>query len=155
MNYLDFFLVKQWMDKIILGTQLFTGLFMVGLIWVVQIVIYPMFADVPESAFPNYEQRHAQSITWIVMPVMLLELITLGLLVMNGYPGVPSWIWWASAGLLAITWGITFLISVPCHGVLTGGFDAEVHRRLVSTNWIRTFAWTVKGGLILWGVLGS
>jgi hypothetical protein len=30
------------------------------------------------------------------------------------------------------------------------GWDDDVHRRLVSTNWIRTIGWTLRLGLVTW-----
>jgi len=38
---------------------------------------------------------------------------------------------------------------VPLHGRLARGFDAIAHRRLVSTNWVRTGGWSVRGVLAL------
>jgi hypothetical protein len=59
---------------------------------------------------------------------------------------------WAGAGLVALLWGVTFLVSVPCHAVLSQGFDASAHARLVDTNWIRTAAWTARAALAGWMV---
>jgi peroxiredoxin Q/BCP len=50
----------------------------------------------------------------------------------------------------------TAWIQVPCHSELSQRFDAVVHQRLVTSNWIRTVAWTVRGLLTLgmaWSVL--
>ncbi len=55
-------------------------------------------------------------------------------------------------GLMAVSYGVTAFVSVPLHERLTPSFDAEAHRRLVSTNWWRTAAWTLRGlvlGLLL------
>ena len=49
---------------------------MVGLIWFVQIVHYPLFAQVGRDEFPLYERRHKAWTTWIVAPLMLTELLT-------------------------------------------------------------------------------
>ena len=38
---------------------------------------------------------------------------------------------------------------MPLHGRLAQGFDAVAHRRLVSTNWVRTAGWSVRGLLAL------
>ena len=64
------------MLKFILLTQFASTLFMVGLIWFVQIVHYPLFAGVGADQFSQYEQQHQQLTTYVVMPVMLLELAT-------------------------------------------------------------------------------
>ena len=39
--------------------NLCASLFMTGVIWFVQIVHYPLFANVSRSAFAEYERRHA------------------------------------------------------------------------------------------------
>ena len=62
--------------KLILLAQVWATLFMVGLIWFVQVVHYPLFAHVGRTQFPEYERLHNQFTTWIVGPVMLLELTT-------------------------------------------------------------------------------
>ena len=46
---------------------------------------------------------------------------------------------------MAIAYGTTAFVSVPLHERLTATFDHDAHRRLVSTNWIRTGAWTTRG----------
>jgi hypothetical protein len=56
---------------------------------------------------------------------------------------------WTGLALVAAIWLSTAAIQVPCHAKLAAGFDAEVHARLVSSNWIRTVAWTARGLLAL------
>jgi hypothetical protein len=51
--------------------------------------------------------------------------------------------------LVLVAWGVTGLVSVPQHGVLAQGFDARSHRILVATNWLRTFAWSARGAMLL------
>ena len=50
--------------KLILLTQVFATLFMVGLIWFVQIVHYPLYANVGREQFPEYEALHNRMTTW-------------------------------------------------------------------------------------------
>jgi hypothetical protein len=59
----------------------------------------------------------------------------------------------AGLALLAVVWLSTALLQVPCHRRLERGFDGAVVRRLVSTNWIRTLAWTLRAMLALWLVV--
>ena len=40
--------------------------------------------------------------------------------------------------------GLHIFLSVPCHNALSRGKDETVIRRLVITNWPRTFLWTGK-----------
>ena len=71
--------------KSLLIAQLVSTLFMTGLIWCVQLVHYPLFARVGEGTFSAYEQDHQRRITWIVMPVMLVELAS-GVLLFSDSP---------------------------------------------------------------------
>jgi hypothetical protein len=125
---------------------------MTGLIWFVQVVHYPLFAAVGTEEFSAYEQRHTSLTTWVVAPPMLVEVATAVFLFWLRPPGVSVWQLWVGVVLLAAIWLSTFLLQVPCHETLSNGFDAGVHQRLVSTNWIRTAAWSLRGLLVLWMV---
>ncbi len=127
-----------------------SSLYMVGLIWFVQVVHYPLFASVGDLEFPAYEQRHTARTTWVVAPPMLIEGATAVLLIWLRPAGVPAWSVWSGLGLLGISWLSTALIQVPCHELLSKAFEPVVHRRLVSTNWLRTAAWSLHGVLVLW-----
>ena len=124
-------------------------LFMVGLIWIIQLVHYPLFDGVGTDGFTAYQQRHQAQITLIVGPVMLTELVTAILLMVNPPPGVGKPLILAGIGLLGLIWLSTAFIQVPCHERLVNGFDADTHRWLVQSNWIRTMGWTARGLLVL------
>ena len=81
---------------------------------------------------------------------MLVEAGTALLLFWFRPAGVSIWLVWAGVILLAGIWMSTALLQVPCHETLAKGFDADVHHRLVSTNWIWTVAWSLRGLLVLW-----
>jgi hypothetical protein len=53
------------------------------------------------------------------------------------------------AALIAVVWLSTAFVQVPYHRRLEQGFDAAAARALATSNWIRTFAWTARGGLVL------
>ena len=130
-------------------------LFMVGVIWTVQVVHYPLMADVGESEFPAYERRHMRLITLIVGPAMAVELGSALLLVAAKPGGVPEWSLWAGLGLVVALWLSTGLIQGPAHVRLARWRDPRLLRRLVNTNWARTAMWTARGVLSLcmlrWG----
>ena len=115
---------------------------LVGLIWVVQLVIYPAFALVGSERFQRYHEAHTRSITWVVAPLMLAELGTAGWLLHLGLRE-PAFLW----GLvpLGLNWLSTMLVQVPLHERLAQGFNAAAQQRLVMTNWWRTAAWTSRG----------
>lgn len=129
--------------------NLATTLFMVGVIWFVQIVHYPLFAQVATSNFSAYEQKHTRLTTRIVVLPMLFEATTALLLLWVPPAGMPIWQLWSGAALLAVTWISTFLVQVPCHKILSQGFDPIAHTRLVWSNWTRTVAWSLRGLLVI------
>jgi hypothetical protein len=119
---------------------------LVGLIWTIQMVHYPLFAQVGPEHFVAYHRRHTREITLVVGPLMLAELVTAALLVLEG--NRDPWLL-ASLPLLALIWISTGFVQIPLHNTLTSGFDAHAHRRLVSTNWWRTAAWSARGICIM------
>ena len=50
--------------------------------------------------------------------------------------------------LMGLAYGVTAFVSAPLHGRMSERFDARLHARLVSTNWIRTAAWSARGLLL-------
>ncbi|GAB5440413.1 MAG: hypothetical protein Fues2KO_07620 [Fuerstiella sp.] len=122
--------------------------FMVGLIWFVQIVHYPLFSSVGSDGFSAYEELHQRLTTWVVGPAMLIELAT-GLWLLRWSESLDSRIVWLGLMLIAVIWLCTAIASVPAHNALQQKFSQDAHRSLVSTNWIRTAAWSVRGILVL------
>lgn len=124
--------------------------FMCGVIWFVQLVHYPLFAQVGEAGFVQYEAAHTMRTSWVVMPPMLIELGTAAALLVWRPPGLGSAEVALGLGLVLLIWASTFFLQVPAHGALGRGFDPAVASRLVSTNWIRTVLWTLRAGLVIW-----
>lgn len=128
-------------------------LFMTGLIWFVQIVHYPLFASVGTAEFAAYSRSHQSLTTFVVGPPMLVEALTAVLLVSSRPASVPAWMPWTGLVLVGIIWLSTAALQVPAHARLAGGFDGATAAALVSTNWIRTIGWTLRGvlvSLMLW-----
>ena len=121
---------------------------MVGLIWLVQVVNYPLFATVPAREFTRYERRHVRRITFVVGPLMLAEALTGVVLLAVAHDGFPRAVAEIGALLLLVIWLSTAFLQVPLHGRLGEAYDARLHRRLVATNWLRTWAWTARGLLL-------
>lgn len=120
---------------------------MAGLIWFVQVVHYPMFSNVGDSHFAEYEAIHMRLTTKVVAPIMLPELLATIALLFIGLQDTHQAMAIACVALLVINWVSTACLQVPCHRTLSIGFDYAAHRRLVRTNWIRTSAWTIKSVL--------
>ena len=121
---------------------------MMGLIWFVQLVHYPLFAQVGEHTHILYHRIHIQWTTWAVGPAMLIELATdlfLCWAVQFEYGMVTF-----GFIMLMTVWLSTVLLQIPCHNRLALGFEVSVHRRLVLSNWIRTIAWSLRDIIALW-----
>lgn len=134
--------------KLILIIHVFSTLFMVGLIWFVQVVHYPLFANVGSEQFKTYEERHQRLTTWVVGPAMLVELAT-AVMLLKYLPTESTLLAWIGLGLVVLLWLSTALLSVPAHHSLTIAYSTAAYQKLVATNWIRTIAWTVRGILVL------
>lgn len=124
-------------------------LFMTGLIWLVQMVHYPLLSEVSPGAFGRYHAEHVRRIGPIVAPAMLAELVSAGGLVVAPPSGTPNWLALAGLTVAIMTWVVTAMVQVPLHHRLASGFDPVACRSLVRSNWIRTVLWSVHAGIVL------
>lgn len=139
-------------NSILLILNVAATLYMVGLIWFVQVVHFPLMGKVGEAGFKTYQDLHQKLTTWVAGPPMLIEAFTSVLLVL--FPPVPNAaLLLLGIALLFIIWVSTALLQVPCHSQLCRGFDEKVHKQLVLTNWLRTICWSLRGGLVCWFAL--
>ncbi len=121
---------------------------MIGVIWFVQIVHYPLFERI-EANFPAYSAAHQSLTGWVVGPVMLVELLTSALLILYSPLQINRLLLWIGLALVGVLWVSTGVLQVPAHQRLSAGFDPAVHKRLVATNWLRSVIWTLRGALTL------
>ena len=122
--------------------------FMVGLIWMVQVVHYPLFSRVPESSFAAYESGHTRRMGSLLAVPALVEVATAAALVWARPEGVSLGLVLVAGALLAAIWIMTALVQAPLHGRLSAGYEPSLIRRLVVSNWWRTAAWTLRGSLV-------
>lgn len=124
--------------------------FMTGLIWIVQLLQYPMFSAVSPSMFPRTHARHVTRITILVAPAMIVEFSLAALLALRmGRGNAPAII---GFGLVLVNWFSTALIMVPLHDRLAAGKDVARNLvLLVRWNWLRTIAWSARALIcLLW-----
>ena len=122
---------------------------MVGLIWFVQLVHYPLFEFASSRRFVEFAAEHQRRTALVVAPLMLVEMGSGVFLLLAPPSGVNRALPWAGALLLALIWASTALLQVPLHRRLSEGHDAGSLRRLVTSNWLRTGAWSLRGVLAL------
>lgn len=126
-----------------------TTLMLVGLIWTIQLVHYPLFNKVGNQTYIAYQVSHMNRITLLVLPLMLIELITAFMIVFTPIEGIPRLVSWVGLVLVLLIWGLTGLVNAPQHMELAQGFDTNAHQALMTTNWIRTVLWTVRGCIVI------
>jgi hypothetical protein len=115
--------------------------YMAGVIWVVQVVIYPQLAQVRPSDWPAYHAAHARRITPVVAPAMLAHpLVATALLVDRPGP--------LAAVNLALAAGL-LLVTATVFARLHDGLTQAAAGRLVRRNVLRTVGWTTSAGVAL------
>ena len=92
--------------------------FMVGLIWLIQIVHYPLFKLVGKTEFQTYHIGHSVMITPLVGTVMIIELISSILLVVFPPKNISITIPIIGVILLFIIWASTAFLQIPNHNAL-------------------------------------
>ena len=135
--------------------QVFSSCFLCGLIWMVQIVHYPLLLKIPAESFLVYVKSHQQRISVLVVPLMLIELSSAILLMFVPPVFFGFELRLVNLGLLGIIWISTFAVQVPLHSKLALNYDWQAIQQLVRSNWIRTLAWTLKSLLLVWVIWRS
>ena len=124
-------------------------LVMVGVIWFVQLVQYPLLALIGTDRAAEVAREHQRRTGWVVGAPMAVEGVTTLILLANRPDGVSVLLPWVAACFLAVALGCTVLLSVPLHEKMANQPDETVGQRLVTTNWPRTIAWSVRGVLVV------
>lgn len=128
----------------LVSLETFSTFSLLGLIWTIQLVHYPSFRYVSNSKFTEFTTFHARSISFIVLPLMIIELVVaigLSFLLQDSFSYIKL-------ALVLCIWGSTFALSVPRHNQLQKRRDEKVIESLILTNWPRTILWSVKSLLV-------
>ena len=109
------------------------------LIWVVQVIVYPVFQQVAPSRFSAWHRSYCNKIGFFVLPLMFAQLIeSASACFFEG--GVLDW---SKMAVVLGAWIVTFFVSAPFHRRLSqSGQDQVVIGSLLFTNWMRTFLWS-------------
>ena len=109
------------------------------LIWLVQIIVYPGMHGWDTTRFSELHRDYGRRISLIVGPLMLTQIV----LALRQVIITPDFVSIMQAMLITFVLGVTIFISVPLHRDLSGGYDSRVVNRLITTNWLRTFGWSL------------
>ena len=113
---------------------------MVGIILGSQVVHYPSFHFIGNSRYISFQKFHMERISYIVIPVMLVESISGFLLIYDEL----NLILLISMVLLLLIWMLTAFFFASVHQKLVSGYQLEMVAKLVKINWIRTLLWTLR-----------
>ena len=118
---------------------------MVGLIWTVQVVHYPLFESVGAEAYPNYQSRHIDRIGAVLVVPWGLEGLSIVALLVLARERTMRVLAVAGAALMGLILLVTMIWAAPVHGELLDGFDPEQHDTLMASNLVRTLLWSARG----------
>jgi len=122
---------------------------MVGLIWVMQIVHYPLFAQVGDATYGSFQSGHMRRISQVLFVPWGIEALTTVALVALAPTARLRVAAIVGLALFAAVTIVTGLLAAPIHGRLVDGFDDAEHVRLLAVNWARTLLWTARGVIAL------
>ena len=111
-----------------------------GFQWTVRAVVYPQLATAGRadpSGFAALTASHQRRTARLVGP-LFAALVTTSALVVAAAP--RTGLAWACAAATAVVLAATAGGAVPQHRVLSGGFDAAAHRRLLRWDDVRVAA---------------
>ena len=141
------------LSPVVVFVHLAATWFMVGLIWTIHFVHYPLFAEVGEATYVAYQAAHVDRIGKILLVPWAVEGIAAAAILFTALATRDRRVL-PPAVIGAVAMGVVLLVSgfwsAPAHGELADGFDPEVHDRLMNADLVRTLAWTVRGFTAAW-----
>lgn len=140
-------------DTALLLVQLMLGSALTGIIWLVQVAIYPQFLNVGVAEFSRYHFRHMLGIALIIVPLMFLEMGLACLAVWQFRQSSIAGLTLAAALMTVGVWLSTVFIQAPLHLALERKRSESTIRKLTRTNWIRTVLWSVRLVLLSWAMI--
>lgn len=126
--------------------------YLVGLIWVVQRIVYPAmeYVDPAPDRAVAAERRHCDRMGFVVGPMMLAEGVLASWMLLDGIRVGRWFVPGVGVVLLLVIWLSTAFIQMPLHSRMLQGPEPKAQRRLVATNWIRTMSWSLRGLIALY-----
>lgn len=111
-----------------------------GQIWLVQIVIYPLFGQVGETEYVAYHRFYSRHIPLPIIVPGFASFLLPGALAFFG-PSVPTWMSAANIATGVVGLLVTVLLEIPRHARLEkGGKNIVTIVELVRFNWPRTLS---------------
>lgn len=138
--------LSHWI--LLLWTVLIFAVF--GEIWLVQLVVYPLFVKVGEAEYVAYHRFYSSRIPLpVIVPGFASFLLTIPL-VFVAPDRVPAWMTLANLACGVVGLLVTVGLEIPRHATLeNGGKQVKVIRELIRYNWPRTLSITGSAFLTL------
>lgn len=140
--------VSRTLSPSVVIVHLIATWFMVGLIWTIHVVHYPLFAEVGDATYVAFQAAHVERIGALLALPWAVEGITAAAILLGAFTARDRGLL-PPAAIGAVAMGVVLVISgfwsAPAHGELADGFDADVHARLMAADLVRMLAWTVRG----------
>lgn len=143
--------MHEWIHIVLLSTVFF----MTGVIWIVQISVYPSLKWFEREGFAKRHDSYRNRIAAVVTIPMIIELIASIYLVFLPTASLGRGYSMVLLLMLVMIWISTVFIQVPQHERLSAGKDERAIASLVSGNWIRTALWTARSMMISLLLLGD
>jgi hypothetical protein len=145
--------VSRALQPFVVVTHLVATWFMVGLIWTIHVVHYPLFAEVGDATYIDFQAAHVDRIGMLLaVPWAVEGLATAAILLAAVTSHDRPFL--APAVIGAVAMGVVLVVSgfwsAPAHSELADGFDPDVHARLMAADLVRALAWTIRGGCAIW-----
>lgn len=117
-----------------------------GQIWFVQIVVYPLFAQVGEADYVRYHRLYSRRIP---VPVIIPGFTSFLLPVVLAFYGPTVPLWMSAANIAAGIVGllVTVLFEIPRHARLTKGKNDGTIAELIRYNWPRTLSISIQSAI--------
>ncbi len=124
---------------------------MIGLMTMVQLVVYPQYDLVGPADFAGYVSSHGQKIGVPLVLFAPAEVLLALFLWLRLPTGRTKAVAFAAGAILAGAWVATMAWYGPFHGrLINDPYDPANIDLLESTNWFRTIAWWLRGALAIW-----
>lgn len=122
-----------------------------AVVWLTQLVMYPMFLWVPAAAFLDYYEHFQIAIVIPVIVGLSLSWVLAALLILHHPKAIPAWAPWSAAGLALVGFIASQALEAPYNEqLLAHGFDADTIHTKIAFNWFRLACWTLQAGLLAW-----
>jgi hypothetical protein len=136
-------------DIVVLGA-LAVAMFNVGVIWLTQRVVYPVWTLVGEHEWRAFHEAHKRRLPGTVFVPHGLGIVASTLLVAWPPDRVAAWMVWLALALPITMATATAVYWAPLQSRLSAQVDRPLLRRLLVTHWIRVALISAHGVMMCW-----